>query len=207
MAMDSENIKGRAYAFGTLSAVKRLRRRPLQVVLAFLRTAKPDGLARDLSFLHFAEWVLVPANTVQRVASAESGSARKRQYLLFMSAFNGDWDEYLHAFSRVLAPALNSVWTHCEDFPGAQHLQAFLDYVDGHELFADASFNSYGDSNAEDIRAALRVAQALERFALELGTHGDARRFRQRYERLLIELGSDLAADRRGAWNDSTAAT
>jgi hypothetical protein len=193
MAMDSENIKGRAYAFGTLSALAPLRRRSLQAVLWFLRTAQPDRIARELSFLHFASWVLVPGDRLQRTASAESPAAKKRAVLLFLSAFNGDWDEYLAAFSRVLALPLNAVWRHCQGWPGAQHLNAFLDYVDDHEVFADAFFNAYGDANAEDIRAALRLCEKLEQFALER-SGGDATRFRQGYERLLIELGADLAA-------------
>ena len=193
MAMDSENIKGRAYAFGTLSALAPFRRRSLQALLWFLRTACPDRVARELSFLHFAQWVIVPRDRLQRTASATDRAAKKRAVLLFMSAFNGDWDEYLAAFSRVLALPLNAVWWHCQDWPGAQHLHAFLDYVDDHEVFADAFFNAYGDANAEDIRAALRLSERLEQFALELDG-GDARRFRQGYERLLLELGADLAA-------------
>lgn len=193
MAMDSENIKGRAYAFGTLSALRPLRRPLLHALLAFLRTLKPDRIARELAFLHFAQWLVIPADRAHRVSSAQPGAVSKRHYLLFLSAFNGDWDEYLHAFSRVLAPPLNAIWTHCPGWPGAQHLQAFLRYVDDHELFADAFYNAYDDANAEDIRAALRLSRALEEFALELDV-GDAKRFRQRFERMLVELGPDLAA-------------
>lgn len=193
MAMDSENIKARAYAFGTLSTVRRFRRLPLQAVLWCLRAANPDRVARELSFLHFAQWSLLPGSLVH-VASAESGDARKRHYLLFLSAFSGEWNESVQPWRRALTLALNSVWTHCEGWPGAEHSNAFRAYVDTHEVSADAYFDAYGNANAEDIRAALRLAHALEQFALESGAAGDARRFRHRYERLLVELGSDLAA-------------
>lgn len=194
MGMDGENIKGRAYAFGVLSAIKPFQRPILDLVLLALRATKPDGTARELSFLHFAHWVVVPSDRIRMVGSDRR--ARARSYLLFLSAFNGDWDEYLSAFSRVLFSALNTVWNQCENWPNATRLQAFLDYVDQHELFADAFWNSYGHANAEDIRAALRLSDALDQFALETPqpSPADAAQFQRAYDRLLLQLGADLAA-------------
>jgi hypothetical protein len=194
MGMDGENIKGRAYAFGVLSAIKPFQRPVVELVLLALRAAKPDATARDLSFLHFAHWVVLPGERVRETGS--NRSARRRSYLLFLSAFNGDWDEYLNAFSRVLFDALNAVWNRCERWPDASRREAFLDYVDAHELFADAFWNAYGDANAEDIRAALRMSDALDRFALETPppTAADAVQFRRACDRLLLQLCADLAA-------------
>jgi hypothetical protein len=188
MAMDSENIKGRAYAFGTFSAIKprgTLLLRPLSWVLARTRAR--------LESTHFASWTIVPAQLAARLSSSESEVERRRAYLLFSSAFNGEREEYLHACWTAFAPVLDAIWSHCERWPGALQLRDLIDYVRAHELFADVFFNAYGDATAEDIRAALRLAHALEDFALAASAP-DARHFRRRFERLLIELGADLAA-------------
>jgi hypothetical protein len=188
MAMDSENIKGRAYAFGTFSAIKprgSLLLRPLSWVLARTRAR--------LESTHFAAWMILPAERAEQLSSSESELEHRRAYLLFLSAFNGDRDEYLHACCHALAPAIGAIWSHCERWPGASQLREFLEYTRAHELFADVFFNAYGDATAEDVRAALRLSHALEDFALAAPAP-DVRHFRQRYERLLMELGADLAA-------------
>jgi hypothetical protein len=188
MAMDSENIKGRAYAFGTWSAIKPGKRITLRPLLWLLRR-----LHLRLESTHFASWMIVPADHAARVSSSESEVELPRAYLLFLSAFNGEREEYLHACWRLAGPALAAIGSHCEGWPGARQLRAVLEYAGQHELFADAFFNAYGDATAADIRAALRLTRALEDFALT-SPPPDARHFRQRYERLLMALGADLAA-------------
>jgi hypothetical protein len=185
MATDSENIKGRAYAFGTLSAMKPLRRSMLELGLWIVRRVGAEHVLRELGFVHFAQWIVVPA---QRI-SPEPGT---RDALLFLGAFNGDRTELLQLGSTRFASALDLIWSHCESWPGARHWNALRSYADTHELFADVFFNAYGDADAHDVRAALRVTNALEQFALDLPAVDS--HFRRRYERLLIELGGDLAA-------------
>lgn len=188
MAMDSENIKGRAYAFGTWSAIKPVKRITLRPLLWLLRR-----LNARLPSTHFASLMIVPAEHAARLSSTESDVELPRAYLLFLSAFNGEREEYLHAGWSLAGPVLAAIGSHCERWPGARQLRAVLEYAGAHELFADAFFNAYGEATAEDIRAALRLTQALEDFALA-SPPTDARQFRQRYERLLITLGADLAA-------------
>jgi hypothetical protein len=189
MAMDSENIKGRAYAFGTWSAIKPLRSRVLRPLLGLLQ----HTAAREWSSTHFASWSIVPAKLAARLQSSDAESERSRDYLLHISAWNGDREEYLHASARLLGPLLGTIWSHCQNWPGAWQWKAFLEYAGAHEVFADAYFNAYGDATAEDVLAALRLTAALERFSLEPPAT-DARQFRKRYERLLMQLGADLAA-------------
>jgi hypothetical protein len=188
MAMDSETIKGRAYAFGTWSAIKPLKRITLQPLLWLLRS-----LQTRLDSTHFASWMIVPAERAARLSSSESDLELRRAYLLFLSTFNGEREAYLHACWSLAGPALAAIWSHCERWPGAHSIREVVEYTGAHELFADTFWNAYGDATAEDIRAALRLTQALEDFAIgSLPT--DARHFRQRYERLLMTLGADLAA-------------
>jgi hypothetical protein len=188
MAMDSENIKGRAYAFGTWSAIKPVKRFTLRPLLWLLRR-----LHARLPSTHFASWMIVPAEHAARVSSTESEVELPRAYLLFLSAVNGEREEYVHAWWSLAGPVLAAIGSHCEGWPGAGQLRAVLDYASAHEVFADAFFNAYGDATADDVRAALRLTRALEDFALA-SAPADARQFRQRYERLLMALGADLAA-------------
>jgi hypothetical protein len=137
--------------------------------------------------------MIVPAEHAARLRSSDSDVELRRAYLLFLSTFNGEREQYLEACHRLAGPALAAIWSHCERWPGAQRFRAVFEYAGAHELFADAFWNAYGDATADDIRAALRLTQALEDFAIA-SPPTDARHFRQRYERLLMALGADLAA-------------
>src|ERR1700755_2225244 len=173
MAMDSENIKGRAYAFGTWSAISprgSVLLRPLLGILSHAR-ARIDAT-------HFASWVIVPQRMAAALAASETEPQLRRGYLLFLSAFNGEREDYFHGLWNAFGPAIGAIWSHCERWPGVWQIRSVLEYVQAHELFADTFFNAYGDATAEDIHAALRLTRALEEFALAAPAN-DARQFRR----------------------------
>ena len=186
-----QNLKGRAAAFTTLTPNRdssRLMRFVRRVVLrASLVVVRFDSLrqqeAVDLAFLHFARWIIIVGRQF----------GLRRDYVLFCSSFNGDWDDYLNAFGRVLHTALNRIWGSSEGWPGAERLAAFKRYVARYELRPEAFFNAYGAAGARDIRSALVVSEALDDFAdrardLEPGA------LRAAYDELLVELSPHLAS-------------
>jgi hypothetical protein len=190
MPGDDANIKGRSTAFGTLTPFQNelQRLRTTAVLLALhLRSNYKD--AEQLSFLHHARWVVLPRRLLAQRTRPRLFPIRRSE-LLFMSTFNGDWTEYLTAFSRVLTMAMDLVWSASEGWPGARHQAEFKDYVEQHALRAALFCNNYGSDGVGDVRSALRVSDALDRFALEL----DPRKFQEQYEELLYSLSPDLGA-------------
>jgi hypothetical protein len=192
MASESENIQGRARAFGTLSAIEPLRSFALRATLSLLERIRAGTLARAHGATHFASFYVLAADRAARLTPAADREQR-RDFLLSLVTFDGDRDAYLHACSRVLGFAVDAIGAQCERWPGVLNLNAFRDFAREHELPSAAFYTAYPDATVHDVRAALRLTQALERFASELPA-ADARQFRRRYERLLMELGADLAA-------------
>ncbi len=193
MASESENIQGRAHAFGIFSAIEPLRSFALRSTLSLLSGVRAGSVARALGSTHFASFHRVPAERAASVRASNSESAPRRDYLLALVSYDGDREAYLHACSRVLGLVVEAIGSHCERWPGLRKLNAFLEYTSAHEFPSATHFAAYPDATVHDVRAALRLTQALERFASQLPAP-DARQFRRRYERLLMELGADLAA-------------
>lgn len=193
MASESENKQGRARAFGTFGAIEPLRSFALRSTLSLLSRVRAGSLARALGSMHFASFHVVPADRATGVRASDFEPARKRDHLLALATFDGDREAYLHACSRVLGFVVEAIGSHCERWPGVHKLNAFLEYASAHEVESAAFFNAYPDATVHDVRAALRLEQALERFASDLPAP-DSRQFRRRYERLLMELGADLVA-------------
>jgi hypothetical protein len=192
MASESENIKGRAHAFGTFSAIEPLRSFALRSLLSLLDGIRAGKLARAHGATHFASFYVLAAERAARLIPAAE-RALDRDFLLSLVSFDGDRDAYLHACSRVLGFAVEAIGAQCERWPGVLNLNAFREFTREHELSSAAFYTAYPEATVHDVRAALRLTQALERFASELPA-ADARQFRRRYERLLMELGADLAA-------------
>jgi hypothetical protein len=192
MASESENIKGRAQAFGTFNAIEPLRSFALRSILSLLERMRAGSLARAHGATHFASFHVIDAECAGRLNPTAERN-RKRDFLLSLVSFDGDRDAYLHACSRVLGLAVEAIGAQCERWPGVLKLNAFREFTREHELASEAFYTAYPDATVHDVRAALRLTQALERFASELPAEG-ARQFRRRYERLLMELGADLAA-------------
>ena len=71
----------------------------------------------QLSFIHFARWVIVKRNAFPHVASAQPTEKLKYDYLLFFSNFNGTWNQYMDAFSAVLSRGLNLSSAGVKSFP------------------------------------------------------------------------------------------
>jgi len=57
---------------------------------------------RNLSFIHFARWVIIPRASFPRLFAKQPEESLRYDYLLFFSNFNGTWNQYIDAFSAVL---------------------------------------------------------------------------------------------------------
>jgi hypothetical protein len=105
-----------------------------------------------LSFIHLATWAVV-----RQPGLPWDG------YLLFVSNFSGDSDEYIANFADVIPDRVNKSFGMCEGFPGAQPSPAFIHYVNERLHFPDVYYSAYPDATVRDVGAASRVSTHVER--------------------------------------------
>jgi hypothetical protein len=124
------NINGKAYAMNTISPMKPWKTWIVRGFFVILGLVKPlrSGLV-NLSFIHFARWVIVPRRRFPRLSKQQPKEHLQYDYLLFFSNFNGTWNQYIDAFSAVLSTGLNAIWRWSEKFPGAMPVTPFKNYI------------------------------------------------------------------------------
>ena len=83
-------------------------------------------------------------------------------YLLFFSNFNGTWNQYIDAFSAVLAKGLNLVWRWSEKFPGSVPVTLFKEYIARVQFDTDYYYTAYPHATANDLKAAHVVQGAFD---------------------------------------------
>ena len=83
----------------------------------------------DLSFIHFARWSIVRRRNWANFGDGQPGDSPAYAYLLFASNFNGQWEQYIDAFSSVVPGGMNLIWKPCVGYPGAKPITRFLEYI------------------------------------------------------------------------------
>jgi len=119
---------------------------------------------RNLSFIHFARWVVVGRNQFPRLSGKQPPEELRYDYLLFFSNFNGTWNQYIDAFSAVLSKGLDLIWRWSEKYPGSRPVTGFKRYISLVQFDTDYYYNVYPRAAANDVKAALRVQDALVEF-------------------------------------------
>jgi hypothetical protein len=168
---------------------------PILRILFFLLGAiksKQQDLI-NLSFIHFARWVIVKRNQFPRLAPEQPEEQLHYDYLLFFSNFNGTWNQYIDAFSAVLSTGLNMVWRWSEKFPGSVPVTAFKRYIALVQFDTDYYYTAYPYATTNDVKAAIRVGDRLQAFAD--GSAGlSPEEFHQAYLKLLVTVQADIGA-------------
>ena len=114
------NINGKVYALNVVTPMKPWKTWLLRLTFCILQNVKSKQQdLRNLSFIEFARWVIVPRNSFPRPDPSQPGEELKYDYLLFFSNFNGTWNQYIDAFSDVLSDGLNKIWCWSEKYPGS----------------------------------------------------------------------------------------
>ena len=80
-----------------------------------------------LRFIHFASW-----SVLTRFPGA--GERLRTPYLLFLSNFNSDFEQYIDAFSYVLGWWISNIWRFSYGFPGKKPSEAFKEFIERQEL-------------------------------------------------------------------------
>jgi hypothetical protein len=192
------NINGKAYAMTAITPIKVWYTWLVRLFFVFLGLFKSKQAALvQLSFIHFARWVIIKRNQFPRLNREQPQENLHYDYILFFSNFNGTWNQYIDAFSAVLAPGLNAIWGLSEKFPGAVPVTAFKRLIALEQFDTDYYYNSYPYATTNDVKAAHRVQSALNAFAIasmDLAPEEFARAYRRLFVRVQGDLGETGAA-------------
>jgi hypothetical protein len=160
------NINGKAYALNAITPMKPWKTRILKLFFFVLGAVKPlQNDLKNLSFIHFARWVVVKRNQFPRLSDKQPREELRYDYLLFFSNFNGTWNQYIDAFSAVLSKGLDMIWRWSEKYPGSRPVIGFKRYITLVQFDTDYYYNVYPRAATNDVKAALRVQDALDQFA------------------------------------------
>jgi len=148
---------------------------------------------KNLSFIHFARWVIVRRTQFPVLSETQPREQLKYDYLIFFSNFNGTWNQYIDAFSAVLARGLNVIWRWSEKFPGSRPVTGFKRYITLVQFDTDYYYNAYPRAATNDVKAALRVHDALRDFARSSQQISPAE-FDTAWRQLLVRVQPDLGS-------------
>jgi hypothetical protein len=160
------NINGKAYALNAITPMKPWKTPILKLFFFALGAIKPlQNDLKNLSFIHFARWVVIGRNQFPRLSGKQPHEELRYDYLLFFSNFNGTWNQYIDAFSAVLSRGLDLIWRWSEKYPGSRPVTGFKRYISLVQFDTDYYYNVYPRAATNDVKAALRVQDALDQFA------------------------------------------
>jgi hypothetical protein len=181
------NVEGKATAITVLTPVKR--GGPLLLSLVFWagRNVKPTlKKLETLSFIHYARWAVI-----DEFPDGEGGGRLNHTYLLFESNFNGTWDQYIDAFSEVVALRMKAIWGTSYGFPGPLPVEPFKQYIRRNEFVANHYWSAYPGATTTEIVSAGRVEAALAGLR-ECAGELEPEAFKALYESFLTEMQRDL---------------
>ena len=157
------NINGKVYAMNAITPMKPWKTWILRVLfflLGHIKAMRADLI--NLSFIEFARWVVIPRRGFPMQGGGQVAEDLQYDYLLFFSNFNGTWNQYIDAFSAVLAKGLNLVWRWSEKFPGSVPVTLFKEYIARVQFDTDYYYTAYPHATANDLKAAHVVQGAFD---------------------------------------------
>ena len=177
------NICGKAYALTAFTRMQPLKTYGLRAVFFLIRLSLlPIPMPKwgimgkirqvqldltELSFIHFARWVIVKRGQFPRVSMQQEPEELSYDYLLFESNFNGDWEKYIDAFSQVVPGGMDNIWRWSLKYPKSRPISPFLAYIRNCQYDTDYYYSAYPGASTNDIRGALLLTEKLEKFAAE----------------------------------------
>jgi len=186
-ALPSEkNLYGRARAISVMSPIKpggtEFLRGLLWLFQTFPKLSEP--LVR-LSFIHFAQWNIVPR--IPENGPPQEPEELNYDYSLFLSNFNGSWDDYIDAFSRNLTLQMRLLWESSYGFPGPRPVGPFEAYIQRNEFVASYYWSAYPQASTTMILDALALEERLTAF-LQTSESLGPEAFHAAYEEFLTEV-------------------
>jgi len=154
------NIAGKAYAMNVITP-SRPRMTWINRLLFMAARGRPDRLMGllGLSIIHFARWVIIRPQDWPDLGQGRQ--TLKNDYMLFCSNFNGTWDQYIDAFADGIPKGLNLFWYSATKYPQSIPVTPFKTYITYNQITTDYYYNATPGSAQRDIKAAMRVQDAV----------------------------------------------
>jgi len=186
------NINHKTYAMNAITPQKWWKTWIVRLLFFILGTfpKTTKGLV-DLSFIHFARWVIVPRRKFPHVDPKQPAEHLQYDYMLFFSNFNGTWNQYIDAFSAVLSTGLNAIWRWSEKFPGSVPVTPFKQHIARCQFDTDYYYTAYPYATTNDVKAAHRVQGALDALAQQSASMS-AEEFERAYRKFVVAVQCDL---------------
>lgn len=186
------NVAGKAYAMNVLTPVQPWKTW-IQVLIFMVARATPSQLSGllGLKLIHFARWVMIRRDQWPDLGQGKQQLAN--DYMLFLSNFNGTWDQYIDAFADGIPGGLDLFWYTSSGYPHSIPIARFKAYIGHNQIATNYYYNATPGSGQRDIKAALRVRR--EMLALEkLHAAGDAAGFKTGYRAAFVRIQNSFAA-------------
>jgi hypothetical protein len=186
------NINGKAYAMNAITPMKPWKTPILKLVFFLLGAIKPlQNDLKNLSFIHFARWVVVGRHQFPRLSDQQPKEELRYDYLLFFSNFNGTWNQYIDAFSAVLSKGLNLIWRWSEKFPGSVPVTLFKEYIARVQFDTDYYYTAYPHATANDLKSAHIVQSSFESLSA-IAEQSNPQQFADAYLRFVLQVQAHL---------------
>ncbi|MDB4972235.1 MAG: hypothetical protein JWN48_576 [Myxococcaceae bacterium] len=189
------NIAGKAYAMNLVTPIRASLVLFNRLIFAAVGTRffKPrlNGLL-TLSMIHYARWVILRAKDMPRLSESQSRETFRYGYMLFFSNFNGSWEQYVDSFSAAIPSGLNLLWWKNVGWPTSVPEQPFHRYVEFNQIWTDYYYNAYPMAASNDVKAAARVKQSLQKLVDDTA-HATPEQFLAQYNQMLKALQGDLS--------------
>lgn len=208
------NLAGKQYAFNAMTPIGRgqlwrvrlafllikLASFPIvQRALRFIPLVADQQRLIDLSFIHFARWAIVRPSAWMNFGDGQPASWPNYAYILFCSNFNGDWEQYIEAFSEVVSGGMDLIWDTNVRYPGARPITPFLAYIRDNQIDTDYYYSAYPGATTTDIRGALDLSTQLDAFARRaLPLAPDE--FRDAFDAFVVSVSRDLSTTGPATW-------
>jgi hypothetical protein len=189
------NIAGKAYAMSLLTPIRSLMV-PINKLIFWLvgtplMASKLNGLL-TLSLIHYARWVILRDRDFPRLDPSQPEEKLDYAYMLFLSNFNGSWEQYVDSFAAAIPSGLNLLWFKNVGWPTARPEQPFHSYVSHNQIWTDYYYNAYPMASSNDVKSAKRVNDALTTLVAS-SKDASADRFQAQYNAMLKDLQHDLS--------------
>lgn len=184
------NVAGKAYGMNVVTPMRPWKTWINTLIFKVARTQPQQlGGLLGLSIIHFARWVMI-----RRDQWPDLGQGRpelRNDYMLFISNFNGTWDQYIDAFSDGIPNGLDLFWYSSTKYPGSIPISPFKSYIRANQIDNDYYYNATPGAAQRDIKAALRVWATIDDLATKYATM-TPEAFSAAYRRGLASVQNDL---------------
>ena len=134
-------------------------------------TSRVGAPLRQLSFIHFAHWALMPG----------------RRRLLFLTSFDGSDIQYIEAFVRVVPGRIDALYKFATGFPGPGRFGPVNQYIADHNHDPDHFWMAYPQASTSMVSDALALAQLYAAGEARLNGARDAEAFAREWRRFLTK--------------------